>query len=333
MENSSCHSGLPPFGVAPVERHVYQGSRGGKTYCPPGRDARIVVSPTPKFAKMASREYAESGPARVIEDLAEDHGRVVARRFARDTTDAVAAVAMARGEEREYALPEPEGPTSTITIGIDGACPSMCEDGRREAMVGTIGLHDAGGERRQTIDLGATPEDGEATLLGRMGREIERVKASHPEARHVGLADGAKGNRELPGRHTEVRMIDFWHAAESLSGAGDALFAGSVGAKRPWLEASCDRLSSDFVHRYPHISPTRTTSALRLALVTAPLTAHLDREPEDHAPDRPRTTGPRTFSTRVHPNHPDRSGNSHPRHDPGPGAADGCRGPATDGPP
>jgi hypothetical protein len=75
-----------------------------------------------------------------------------------------------------------------------------------------------------------------------MEREIERVKASHPKARYVGLADGAKGNWEFLGRHTEVQVIDFWHAAEYLSDAGDALFAGSSGAKEPWLEASCHRL-------------------------------------------------------------------------------------------
>src|ERR1044072_7666047 len=31
-----------PYGVAPVERHVDQSSRGGKTYCPLDRYARIV---------------------------------------------------------------------------------------------------------------------------------------------------------------------------------------------------------------------------------------------------------------------------------------------------
>src|SRR3954453_8576627 len=46
-----------PYGVAPVERHVYQSSRGGKTYCPLDRNARIVVSSTPKFAKMVSHKY------------------------------------------------------------------------------------------------------------------------------------------------------------------------------------------------------------------------------------------------------------------------------------
>ena len=54
-----------PYGVAPVERHVYQSSRGGKTYCPLDRNARIVVSSTPKFAKMVSHKYAEFGSASV----------------------------------------------------------------------------------------------------------------------------------------------------------------------------------------------------------------------------------------------------------------------------
>lgn len=234
-----------PYGVAPVERYVYQSSRGGKTYCPLDRNARIVVSSTPKFAKMVSHKYAEFGSARVIKDLAENHGRVVARCFVQDVTDAVAAVALAKEEDWDYVLPEPEEPTSTITIGIDGTCLLMCEGGWRETMVGTIGFYDAGGERQQTIYLGATPEYGKATFLGRMEREIARVKVSHPKARYVGLADGAKGNWEFLCRHTEVQVIDFWHAAEYLSDAGDALFCGSTGAKKPWLEASCHRLKHE----------------------------------------------------------------------------------------
>ena len=234
-----------PYGVAPVERYVYQSSRGGKTYCPLDRNARIVVSSTPKFAKMVSHKYAEFGSARVIKDLAENHGRVVARCFVQDVTDAVAAVALAKEEDWDYVLPEPEEPTSTITIGIDGTCLLMCEGGWRETMVGTIGFYDAGGERQQTIYLGATPEYGKATFLGRMEREIARVKVSHPKARYVGLADGAKGNWEFLSRHTEVQVIDFWHAAEYLSDAGDALFCGSTGAKKPWLEASCHRLKHE----------------------------------------------------------------------------------------
>src|SRR6266702_3919617 len=64
-----------PYGVATVERHVYQSSQGGATYCPLDRDARIIVSSTPKFAKMVSNKYAEFGSARVRHDLGDNHGR------------------------------------------------------------------------------------------------------------------------------------------------------------------------------------------------------------------------------------------------------------------
>src|SRR3954465_6373015 len=196
-----------PYGVAPIERHVYQSSRGGRTYCPLDRNARIVGSSTPKFAKMVSFKYAEFGSPRVITDLAENHGRKVARCFVQDVADAVAAVALAKEGGGEYALPEPEGPTATITIGMDGTCLLMCEGGWRETMVGTIGLYDAQGERQHTIYLAATPEYGKATFLDRMGREVERVKAAYPQSRYVGLADGAKGNWEFLSRHTGVQVV------------------------------------------------------------------------------------------------------------------------------
>ena len=234
-----------PYGVAPVERHVYPSSRGGRTYCPLDREARIVGSSTPKFAKMVSFKYAEFGSTRVITDLAENHGRPVARCFVQNLADAVAAVALAKEEDWEYALPELEGPTATITIGMDGTCLLLCEDGWRETMVGTIGLYNREGERQHTIYLGATPEYGKATFLDRLEREIERVKAAYPQARYVGLADGAKGNWSFLGRHTEVQVIDFWHAAEYLSDAAEVLFARTPQAKAAWLESACHRLKHE----------------------------------------------------------------------------------------
>jgi hypothetical protein len=84
-----------PYGVATVPRHVYQGSRGGPTFCPLDRDARIVVSSTPRFARMIAHKYAEFGSARVLADLRENHGRAVARSFVQNVADAVASVALA----------------------------------------------------------------------------------------------------------------------------------------------------------------------------------------------------------------------------------------------
>ncbi len=157
-----------PYGVATVSRHVYQGPHGGKTYCPLDRDARIVVSSTPRFAKVIAHKYAEFGSGRVILDLEENHGRKVARSFVQNVADAAAAVALAKEESWDYALPEMEQPVTTVTLGLDGTCLLMCEDGWRETMVGTIGLYDKAGERQHTTYMAATPEYGKSTFLGRM---------------------------------------------------------------------------------------------------------------------------------------------------------------------
>src|SRR3954454_6682614 len=165
-----------PYGVATVARHVYQSPQGGRTYCPLDRDARIVTSSTPRFAKMIAHKYAEFGSGRVILDLRENHGRTVARSFVQHVADAVATVALAKEESWNYALPEMEHPVSAITLGLDGTCLLMCEDGWRETMVGTIGFYDKAGERQHTIYMAATPEYGKATFLDRMDREVDRVK-------------------------------------------------------------------------------------------------------------------------------------------------------------
>src|SRR5437588_8750407 len=87
-----------PYGVAAVARHVYQSPQGGPTYCPLDRDARIVVTPTPRFAKVVSHKYAEFSSPRVQIDLEENHGRAVSGCLIQAIADAVAAAAMAKEE-------------------------------------------------------------------------------------------------------------------------------------------------------------------------------------------------------------------------------------------
>ena len=231
-----------PYGVATVHRHVYQGPNGGQTYCPLDRDARIVVSSTPRFAKMVAHKYAEFGAARVLEDLSENHGRVVAKAFVQDVADAVASVALAKEEAWEYELPELEGPVATVTIGLDGTCMLMCEGGWREAMVGTLGFYDAKGERLHTVYTAATPEYGKVTFFGRMDREIDRAKSAYPDATYVGLADGARENWTYLEGETSVQVVDFFHAAGYVGKAADPLFAGSIEGRREWVDGWCHRL-------------------------------------------------------------------------------------------
>src|SRR5271163_89768 len=234
-----------PYGVATVERHVYQGSQGGATYCPLDRDARIIVSSTPKFAKMVSNKYAEFGSARVQHDLRDNHGRPVSRCLVQDIADAVAAVALAKEEDWSYHLPKLETPPATVALSLDGTCALMCEDGWRETMVGTISFYDREGVRQHTIYVAATPEYGKATFLGRLEAEVSHVKAKYPDAHYVGVADGAKANWEFLERHTDTQVVDFWHAAEYLGKAAAVLYRGQPATRQSWTDTSCHTLKHE----------------------------------------------------------------------------------------
>lgn len=234
-----------PYGVATVARHVYQSPEGGPTYCPLDRDARIVVTSTPRFAKVLSHKYAEFSSPRAQVDLKENHGRVVSRCLIQDVADAVAAAVLAKEEDWAYALPKFEEPPATVAISLDGTCLHLREDGWRETMVGTLTFYDREGERLHTVYLGATPEYGKAKFLGHLEAEIVRAKAKCPGAHYVGIADGAKGNWDFLGRHTDVQVTDFWHAAEYLGKASAVLYRGQPQTRKAWMDDACHRLKHE----------------------------------------------------------------------------------------
>ena len=114
-------------------------------------------------------------------------------------------MAQIKQEDWSYSLPKFEQPPASVGIGLDGTCLLMTEDGWREAMVGTLAFFDKSGERQHTVYLAATPEYGKAKFLARMEAEIGRAKLKFPEARYIGIADGAGGNWDFLGRHTTCR--------------------------------------------------------------------------------------------------------------------------------
>jgi hypothetical protein len=234
-----------PYGVAAVARHVYQSNQGGPTYCPLDRDARIVVSSTPRFAKILSHKYAEFSSPRAQADLQENHGRSVSRCLIQDVADAVAAAVLAKEEDWGYALPKFDEAPSTVAVSLDGTCLLMGEGGWRETMVGTLSFYDGEGERQHTIYLAATPEYGKAKFLSHLEAEIGRAKAKCPDARYVGIADGAKGNWEFLQKHTGVQVTDFWHAVEYLGKAAVVLYRGQPQTRKAWLDDACHRLKHE----------------------------------------------------------------------------------------
>src|SRR3954451_12291282 len=111
-----------PYGEVSIARHVYQTGEGGTTFCPLERDARIILTSTPRFAKQISHKYGEGPAARVVRDLTQNHGRPVAESFVQNTAATVAAVVQAKEQEWQYETPKLKEPISTIGMGVDGTC-------------------------------------------------------------------------------------------------------------------------------------------------------------------------------------------------------------------
>src|SRR6266487_6939869 len=108
-----------PFGEMAVERHVYQSSEGGQTFCPLDHQVRIVNSSTPRFAKMCAYKYATMNSLQAQRDLLENHGRKVSRCYLQDIAQDVAVIAEAKEQRWQYAEPEL---AATVTVGLDGTC-------------------------------------------------------------------------------------------------------------------------------------------------------------------------------------------------------------------
>lgn len=231
-----------PYGEIQIERHVYQTSKGGATFCPLERDARIILTSTPRFASQVSHKMSEMSAIHVVEDLGISHNRRVSKNVVQRLADAVSAVVQIKEESWSYHVPEiKESAIKTIGIGLDGTCMLMCEGGYRQAMVGTIALYNSDGERQYTTYVAAAPEYGKEKFKDRLTREIEKTKALYPSALRIGIADGAHDNWEFLEKHTDKQTLDFYHATEYLTDVADQIFTNSV-QRKLWLDDRCHQL-------------------------------------------------------------------------------------------
>ena len=232
-----------PFGEMAVERHVYQSSDGGPTFCPLDQQARIVNSSTPRFAKMCAFKYATLNSTLAQRDLLESHGRKVSRCYLQDIAQDVAAIAEVKEEHWQYAEPELAATVTTVAVGLDGTCLLYCEEGWRQAMVGTISLYDVIGERLHTVYLGAPPEYGKEKFYEQMDRELQRYKARYGACQWVGVADGAHEQWAWLEARTEQQILDYWHAAGYLEKAAEAVCPRAE--RGQWFDQSRVRLKEE----------------------------------------------------------------------------------------
>ncbi|AGA92058.1 hypothetical protein Thimo_3388 [Thioflavicoccus mobilis 8321] len=168
-------------------------------------------------------------------DLGENHGRRVATSYIQNVADWVGSIALAKEEDWEYALPALAAPVASVVVSLDGA------------MVATLSFYDHAGERQHSLYLAAAPEYGKPVFLQRLEREIARAKQQLPNARYLGIADGAASNRRFLGQHTDRQLIDFFHATEyvgKLAQAADPR-RHAEGQRAQWQREHCHMLKHD----------------------------------------------------------------------------------------
>lgn len=233
-----------PYGEVTVERCVYQTSKGGSIYCPLEEKARIVGTSTPRFAKIVSNKYATFGAQEVIRDLSDNHARPVARSFVKNLADLVGSIVKVKEGVWSYDSPVLDQPVATVSLGLDGTTIRMDDGSYREAMVGSIGLYNIDGDRMYTVYCGAAPEYGKQVFLDRFTREIKNIKQLYPKATYLGVADGAPANWTFLEQHTELQVLDFYHATEYLTGVMEGVFYGTHAhlKGKEWLNGACHDL-------------------------------------------------------------------------------------------
>lgn len=227
------------YGEVTVERHLYQTSTGGETRCPLEEECQLrFASATPLLAEVLSFKVSALTPNEVAQDLAKQ-GLLLSPSFIQQTAQRVGQLAVQKRPRWTMRSPEPERPVRTIATGLDGTTVPLREEHYKEAMCGTVALYDSKGQRLATEYLGTMPESGKARFTARFTTRVAQVKARYPRARHVVLSDGATWNWQLlEAQYPDaIGILDFWHAAQHLAEAADAIFEAVPSAeKTAWFE-------------------------------------------------------------------------------------------------
>ena len=182
----------------------------------------------------------------VLFDLEENHGRKISRDYIQCLSDKLGHQIGLSESRWTYSLSdEILEQTQIIGVGRDGTTTHIRADGYRETMSGTICFYNKDGERLHTIYQAQAPEYGKSTFDKRFANRLTEVKEQFSSSiQYIGLADGAKDNWTFLDVHTDVAILDYWHACEYLTLASKVC-SKSVFLQKQWLTKARTQLKTD----------------------------------------------------------------------------------------
>lgn len=235
-----------PYGRIHTARHLYQSSRGGKTFCPADTASRLVSKATPRLAKLLTADYCCGPAAGVVDAFASHHQVKVSKDLVRETSRRVSEQLIETETKWHYALPASVWASQVhhVSVSRDGAMLHLLDGlpprraGWREAMCGVICLYDAVGTLLHSIYVGVAPQKGKADFTALFEQEVLNLKTEleRRQARplYIGLADGAADHWPQLERLTDVQLTDYYHVSQRLHRLAEVLPLSSHG-RADWL--------------------------------------------------------------------------------------------------
>jgi hypothetical protein len=135
----------------------------------------------------------------------------------------------------------------TLVISTDGLHVPIRKEGFKQAMVATISLLDAAGDRLQTRYIGEMPEAGKATIMARIKQEASAILRARPDLVSEVVIDGARDLRDdlLRLFPDALHVTDFFHVAEHLADALGHLFPADEERRQQERVRWCDALKHE----------------------------------------------------------------------------------------
>jgi hypothetical protein len=223
------------FGPIELERHTYQSSEGGRTFCPLEQSARICQNATIGLCQVLASKHVSLSGRCLQRELERSHQLDLSLSYLQDVTQEFGRRALGKEDHWTYAPATPLGEANALVIYLDGTCGALCEEGYKQIMVGAIDVLDAEGQRIETVYLAHAPEEAKATFLARMERELERLRPRFGELFWMGICDGAPDLQTWLEGHCDACTLDFYHVSEYVSECAPS-FTQTPAEKKAWLQ-------------------------------------------------------------------------------------------------
>jgi hypothetical protein len=229
------------FGPVSIERHIYQTSNGGTTYCPLEERARIVENATIGLCQVLASKYANLSTRTVADDLQKSNHLDLHVSRIQDITHELSRRAMGKEDRWQYKTAVPSSEAAAIVVYMDATCVAIVDERYKQATVGAIDILNRESERVETIYLANAPEDGKATFFERMDRELASVKKRYPDLRCVGLCDGATDLQNWLEERCDFITLDFYHLSEYVTKVAPA-FCKNKADQEAWVDGTMHKL-------------------------------------------------------------------------------------------